>query len=137
MKFFLIISALLTSNGLQIKNIPYPLVNFIQNNINLKNTLLLNDVSWEKTNNLKLISYKYFNTDNIVNSKDRYGEIFKIKGYPAALFIINFQNKKEYVEEIIYNKNLILMFDAGNLMRESYKKNINFKIHDNEIFSII
>ena len=29
------------------------------------------------------------------------------------------------------------MFDAGNLMRESYKKNINFKIHDNEIFSII
>jgi len=137
MQFFLIFLLLSCYNGLQIKNIPFPLANYLKENINLKNNLLLNDVSWEKTNNLKLISYKYFNTNNIKNSENKYGVIFKIYGCPAALFIVNYKNNQKYIEEIIFNKNLILIFDAGNLMRESYKKNINLKIYDKMIFNII
>ena len=136
MRIFIIFLSILNCNSLHINNIPSPLVNVLKENVILKNNILLNDVSWEKTENLNLISRKYFNT-NIKNSEDKYGEIFKIYGCPSALFIVNLKKKEKYIEEIIFNKSLILMFDAGNIMRESYKKKINLKIYDKMIFNII
>tara|TARA_A100001015_G_C14879383_1_gene667744 strand:+ start:98 stop:481 length:384 start_codon:yes stop_codon:yes gene_type:complete len=126
------------------QNIPMPLANSLNCNINMNtNRLNKNDISWEKTNNCKNIIDKYFynmNKNNYQsNNNNYYGEMFKIFGYPATIVIIN--KKFKTVEEFIINKNLMLMFDAGPLIRLSfYKKfkNLNIKNALNkDIFLII
>jgi len=106
---------------------PLPLINTLKNNVQMGiNNLQEKDVSWEKTNNCKNIIDKYFYKMNINNYNNNdnnyYGEIFKIFGYPATLVIINNKYKYKYVEEFIINKNLMLMFDASQLMRWSFYK---------------
>ena len=129
---------------IHVQNIPLPLINVLKNNAKMGSyNLQEKDVSWEKTNNCKNIIDKYFynmNKNNYQNNDNNYdGEIFKIYGYPATLIIIN--NKFKYVEEFIINKNLMLMFDASQLMRWSFYKNfkkINIKNALNkDIFLII
>ena len=135
------LTLIMISLSLHRQNIPMPIVQYLKNN-NINTIPLDNkDVSWEKTNNCKNIIDKYFykmNKNNYEN-KNCYGEIFKIFGYPATIVIIN--NKFKYVEEFIINKNLILMFDAGPLMRWTFYKNlkkINIKNSLNKnIFLII
>ena len=96
------------------------------------------DIAWEKTNDYKNINNKYFyNKDYIIedNVETKYGEIFKIQGVPAALLIINKTDNYYYVEKFVFNKNLILMFDAGPMLRWSYYnkfKNISFKNAENK-----
>ena len=124
---------------LHIQNIPMPIVNYLKTNINSQvNILNEKDVSWEKTNNCNSIIDKYFYKININkyknNDKEYYGEIFKIFGYPASLIIIN--NNLKQVDEFIINKNLILMFDAGPLMRWTFYKKfkkIDIKKSENKI----
>lgn len=120
------------------------LTNSLNYNINMNmNRLNQNDISWEKTNNCKNIIHKYFynmNKNNYENNNNNYyGEIFKIFGYPATIVIVN--NKLKTVEEFIINKNLMLMFDAGTLIRFSFYKNfknLNIKNALNkDIFLII
>ena len=110
---------------IHVQNMPLPLINLLKNNVQMgKNNLQEKDVSWEKTNNCKNIIEKYFYkmNKNIYNNNDNnyYGEMFIMFGYPATLIIIN--NKFNYVEEFIINKNLMLMFDIGPLMRWSFYK---------------
>tara|TARA_B100000902_G_scaffold396629_1_gene458187 strand:- start:7683 stop:8102 length:420 start_codon:yes stop_codon:yes gene_type:complete len=129
---------------LHIQNMPLPLIKYLKNNANMGiNNLQEKDISWEKTNNCKNIIDKYFHNMNIKkyqnNDVNIYGEMFKIFGYPATLIIIN--NKFNYIEEFIINKNLIMMFDAAPIMRWTYYKkfkNIKFKNAINKnIFMII
>lgn len=130
--------------SLHIQNMPIPMINALKKHTEMgKNNLQEKDVSWKKTNNCKNIIDKYFYkmNKNIYNNNDNnyYGEMFKIFGYPATLIIIN--NKFNYVEEFIINKNLMLMFDAAPLMRYTYYKNfkkLNIKKAKNkDIFLII
>ena len=96
------------------------------------------DIAWEKTNDYKNINNKYFyNKDYNIedNVETKYGEIFKIQGVPAALLIINTSNNYYYVEKFVFNKNLMLMFDAGPMLRWSYYNNfkhISFKNAENK-----
>ena len=144
MKLYIITGLfLINSYPLHMKKIPTPFVKFLRENVELKKKLTLNEISWEKTNNLKLIKNRYFNSENLINKYNNYnyGEIFKIYGVPAALFIISEKNQKKYVDEIIYNKNLILMFDAGNIMRNSFNDNFDYiitkKSINKNIFQVI
>ena len=130
--------------SLHIQNMPIPMINALKKHTQIGiNNLQEQDVSWEKTNNCKNIVDKYFYkmNKNIYNNNDNnyYGEMFIMFGYPATLIIIN--NKFNYVEEFIINKNLILMFDIGSLMRWSFYKNfknLNIKKAINkDIFLII
>ena len=128
MKLYIITGLfLINSYPLHIKKIPTPFVKFLRENVELKNKLTLNEISWEKTNNLKSIKNRYFNSEDLdlINQYNNYnnynyGEMFKIYGVPAALFVITEKKNKKYVDQIIYNKNLILMFDAGDIMRDSF-----------------
>jgi len=106
---------------------PLPMIKYLKTHAKMSlNTINENDVSWEKTYNCKNIINKYFykmNKNNYENyNNNYYGEMFKIFGYPATLIIINKNNKFNYVEEFIINKNLIMMFDASPLMRWTYYK---------------
>lgn len=119
-----------------IQNIPYKPEAVLKNNkYPNKYKLNENDVSWEKTYNCKNVIDKYFYNMNIKkytnNNTDIYGEIFKIHGQPATLIIINNKYKKYYIEEFIINKNLILIFDAGPIMRKSlHKKFKKINLHN-------
>jgi len=109
------------------QNMPLPMIKYLKTHVKMSlNTINENDVSWEKTYNCKNIINKYFykmNKNNYENyNNNYYGEMFKIFGYPATLIIINKNNKFNYVEEFIINKNLIMMFDASPLMRWTYYK---------------
>jgi len=133
----------INSYAFHIKPMPTYLFKYLQENIEFKKKLTLNEISWEKTSALKLIKNRYFNSEDLINQYDdyNYGEIFKIHGVPAALFVISEKKKKKYVDEIIYNKNLILMFDAGNIMRNSFNDNFDYiitkKSINKNIFKVI
>ena len=144
MKLYLIVNFFfINSYAFHIKPIPRYLFKYLQENIEFKKKITLNEISWEKTNNLKLIKNRYFNSEDLINQYDdyNYGEIFKIYGVPAALFVISEKKNKKYVDEIIYNKNLILMFDAGNIMRNSFNDNFDYiitkKSINKNIFQVI
>ena len=117
------------------------------------NNLKTLNIGWEKTyfceniidkyfKNLNVNKYNNLNNNNLNNDNYYYyGEIFKISGYPAALIIINNKFNNMFIEEFILNKNLIMMFDAGPIMRLSFynkfkKMTIN-KAINKDIFLII
>ncbi len=109
------------------KNLPYKINSIIKSNIQTR-VLEEKDVNWERIYNYKYITKKYFN-ENIQEEKS-YCEIFKINGYPAALLEINNYNNKLSIKNFILNKNLLLMFDAGDILRISFYKrfkNIDIK----------
>ena len=110
------------------KNYPYRFNSIIKSDIEAQ-PLEERDINWEKIYNYKYITKKYFN-ENVEEEKN-YCEIFKIYGYPAALLEIECNNNNnKMVTNFILNKNLLLMFDAGDILRISfYKKfkNINIK----------
>ena len=110
---------------LTLNTTPRPLVNYIKNNIKKDlTTLVIDDVKWEKTYFCGNIINKYFKNYNVESYKnldnDYYGELFKIYGYPSAIVIIDKNNIR--VKEFILNKNLIIMFDAGSLLRKTFYK---------------
>lgn len=114
---------------------PFPMINYLKINAKMSSTSLKEDnIGWEKINNYDKILNKYFdNYKNKYLNENTYAEIFKIDGVPAAAAIIEYNFKKSSVIEFVLNKNLILMFDAGPVMRKTlyYKyKFINFQYND-------
>lgn len=103
-------------------NMPIPIINYLKTNVKMGSTELREEnIGWEKINNYDKILNKYFdNYKNKYLNENTYAEIFKIHGVPAAAIIMEFNIKKNIVFEFVLNKNLILMFDAGPLMRKSF-----------------
>lgn len=116
--------------------VPFNMPIHIKNNFNKKinakiasTSLKEKNTGWEKINNYDKILNKYFdNYKNIYSSENRYAEIFKIDGVPAAAAIIEYDFKKNLIIEFVLNKNLILMFDAGPVMRKTFYYKYKFKI---------
>lgn len=86
--------------------------------------LTKNRVRWESSNNIAPLLAKYFqSSDNSIIREYNYGHLFCIDGVPAASFITDETNLM--VKRFYLNKNLLMMFDAGPLMRftfyEKYK----------------
>ena len=109
------------------RNYPYRVNSIIKSQIDTR-PLEETDINWEKFYNYKYITKKYFNEN--IEKENSYCEIFKIYGYPAALLEIQYNNNKLMVTNFILNKNLLLMFDAGDILRISFYKrfkNINIK----------
>lgn len=119
---------LFTLCSLNTKTLPLPIVNYLKTNINMK---LLDEkyTNWEKLYKFDNILYKYFNPDDYYNLQnknvnyDKFCHIFTIYGVPAALAIIKNNN---IVTDFVLNKNLILMFDAGPVMRKTFYKKFKY-----------
>ena len=119
---------LFTLCSLNTKTLPLPIVNYLTTNINMK---LLDEkyTNWEKIYKFDNILYKYFNPDDYHNLQnknlnyDKFCHIFTIYGVPAALAIIKNNN---IVTDFVLNKNLILMFDAGPVMRKTFYKKFKY-----------
>ena len=149
------ISSIIISLSFTTSPLKYPNIKKIKQYTDIgSNNLKTLNIGWEKTYFCESIIDKYFknlnfnqyhNLDNNNNNKNDnyyyYGEIFKISGYPAALVIINNKFNEMYIEEFILNKNLIMMFDAGPIMRLSFynkfKKITINKAINKEVFLII
>ena len=119
---------LFTLCSLNTKTLPLPIVNYLTTNINMK---ILDEkyTNWEKVYKFDNILYKYFNIDDYRNLQnknlnyDKFCHIFTIYGVPAALAIIKNNN---IVTDFVLNKNLILMFDAGPVMRKTFYKKFKY-----------
>ena len=119
---------LFTLCSLNTKTLPLPIVNYLTTNINMK---LLDEkyTNWEKIYKFDNILYKYFNPDDYHNLQnknlnyDKFCHIFTIYGVPAAVAIIKNNN---IVTDFVLNKNLILMFDAGPVMRKTFYKKFKY-----------
>lgn len=99
------------------------------------------NLCWEKINYNQGINFKHF--DNILTKKIEYNmELLKIDGIPALIIIMDKNEyNNNYIKEFVFNKSLILMLDAGPLIRISFYrrfKYIDFKNALNkDVFMII
>ncbi len=109
-----------TTGILKIKNqIKQP--NYTLNKLDEKET------TWEDCKIVSTVLHKYFKTtEDTTNKKVK---MFSIHGVPSALAIID-DNK---VQKFLLNKGLILVFDAGPIMRKTFYKNYkNLDLYDSE-----